>query len=271
MKYLLSFLLICSLAATGQKTYYLQPTGSDVNAGTLTAPFKTLQKAWTVVAPGDTIYLRGGTYAINTQQGLTGKNGTAAATIKVWAYPGERPAITLAAGSDLINTGLNVGLPFNGTAPDRGAIESGGQVIIVPPPPTPNAAPVANAGPDQTITLPTSTVTLNGSGTDIDGTIVKYEWSNAIGTKWPGQTVTMTGLIAGTYTYNLTVTDDKGATGTDQVTVTVLPAPPAPKTVLVNVWVYSDKTVSTATRQNLNKTMVCRIAVYTDGTIEKIK
>ena len=184
---------------------------------------------------------------------------------------GSLPDITafnLASGSDLINTGINVGLPFNGTAPDRGAIEYGSQVIIVPPPPTVNAAPVANAGPDQTITLPTSTVTLQGSGTDTDGTIVSYVWSNAIGTTWSGQNQTMSGLIAGTYTYYLTVTDNKGATGTDTVKVTVNPAP---RTVLLNIWVYSDKTVSTATRQNLNKTMVCRIAVYSDGTIEKLK
>ena len=35
-----------------------------------------------------------------------------------------------------------------------------------------NIPPVANAGVDQIITLPTNTVSLNGSGTDADGTIV---------------------------------------------------------------------------------------------------
>jgi PKD domain len=187
---------------------------------------------------------------------------------------GSLPSIaflTPAAGSPLINTGANVGIPYNGTAPDIGAFESGGQVIILPPPPNVNAAPVASAGRDQTITLPTSQVTLQGFGTDADGTIVSYVWSNAIGTKWNGQTQLMSVPVSGTYTYTLTVTDDKGATGTDQVTVTVLPAPPPPKTVLVNIWVYSDKTISTANRQNMNKTMVCRITVYSDGSIEKIK
>ncbi len=44
-----------------------------------------------------------------------------------------------------------------------------------------NKIPVANAGADQTITLPVATVTLNGSGTDADGTIKAYTWSQTSG------------------------------------------------------------------------------------------
>ncbi len=44
-----------------------------------------------------------------------------------------------------------------------------------------NIAPTANAGNDQTITLPTSTVTLSGSGTDPDGTISAYSWTKISG------------------------------------------------------------------------------------------
>ena len=39
-----------------------------------------------------------------------------------------------------------------------------------------NQAPNANAGPNRIITLPTSSATLNGSGTDADGTIATYLW-----------------------------------------------------------------------------------------------
>ena len=35
----------------------------------------------------------------------------------------------------------------------------------------PNQPPVADAGLDQTITLPVNTVTLSGSGSDADGTL----------------------------------------------------------------------------------------------------
>jgi hypothetical protein len=89
-----------------------------------------------------------------------------------------------------------------------------------------NQSPVANAGPDQTITLPTNTVILTGSGTDSDGTISGYTWTKASGpaatlTNANTATLTVTNMVEGVYVFNLTVTDNAGATGTDQVTVTV--------------------------------------------------
>ena len=45
----------------------------------------------------------------------------------------------------------------------------------------PNIPPTANAGTDQTITLPTNTVSLSGSGTDPDGTISSYSWTKISG------------------------------------------------------------------------------------------
>ena len=44
-----------------------------------------------------------------------------------------------------------------------------------------NIPPTANAGADQLITLPTNTVSLNGSGTDADGTITAYAWTKISG------------------------------------------------------------------------------------------
>ena len=44
-----------------------------------------------------------------------------------------------------------------------------------------NIAPTANAGTDQSITLPTSTISLSGSGTDPDGTISAYNWTKISG------------------------------------------------------------------------------------------
>jgi len=89
-----------------------------------------------------------------------------------------------------------------------------------------NAAPVANAGSDKSITLPTNTLSVTGSATDSDGTISSYSW-----TKKSGSTVTLSGtstktlalsnLVAGTYVFTLTVKDNDGATDTDDVTVVV--------------------------------------------------
>jgi len=43
--------------------YYVAATGSDSNAGTLTAPFATVAKGFSVAQTGDTIYVRAGTYS----------------------------------------------------------------------------------------------------------------------------------------------------------------------------------------------------------------
>lgn len=88
--------------------------------------------------------------------------------------------------------------------------------------------PTADAGENQVVTLPVSSVTLDGSGTDSDGTISSYAWVKISGT---GGTISnaniaapnVTGLTAGTYIYQLTVTDNDGLTGTDTVQITVNP------------------------------------------------
>ncbi len=106
-------------------------------------------------------------------------------------------------------------------------------IIVNPAPsqPPPNIAPVANAGPAQTITAPASSVILNGSASfDPDGTIVSFSW---VLTSGQGSVIIsnsnkviagISGLTPGTYTFQLTVTDNSGATNSDQVTVTVNPA-----------------------------------------------
>jgi hypothetical protein len=96
-----------------------------------------------------------------------------------------------------------------------------------------NQPPTANAGSDQSITLPTNSVNLTGSGTDSDGTIASYLWSKQSGgaatiTSPTAQNTSITGLVQGTYVFQLQVTDDDGATGVDTVTVIVNPAANVP-------------------------------------------
>ena len=94
-----------------------------------------------------------------------------------------------------------------------------------------NQSPVANAGLDQNITLPTSTATLTGSGTDTDGTISAYAWTKISGpaggtiTSATSASTTVTALVQGTYKYELKVTDNNGAVDRDTVQVNVNPAP----------------------------------------------
>lgn len=77
---------------------YVAPTGDDIiGDGSISNPYQTIEKAWTVVAAGDTIYLRGGTYshAIIGETNLAGKSGTALLPINIYNYPNEKPIIDL--------------------------------------------------------------------------------------------------------------------------------------------------------------------------------
>ena len=98
-------------------------------------------------------------------------------------------------------------------------------------PPEPNQPPVMNAGAAQEITAPASSVTLTGSGSDIDGTLAAYAWVKLSGgaatiTSPSSATTTVTGLVPGSYVFQLTGTDNDGATATATVSVLVKPNTP---------------------------------------------
>lgn len=90
-----------------------------------------------------------------------------------------------------------------------------------------NSAPVAYAGADRNLTLPTNTIKLYGSAKDSDGKIVSYQWSQYSGptrvaisySRYP--TCQVHYLKQGTYVMKLTVKDDDGAVATDHVSVKV--------------------------------------------------
>ena len=90
-----------------------------------------------------------------------------------------------------------------------------------------NISPTANAGADVTIQLPTNMATLNGMGTDPDGTIASYAWGQISGpstaTLAGANTANLTAsnLIAGDYEFELTVADDGGATSSDRAKIIV--------------------------------------------------
>lgn len=85
------------------KQIFVAPDGDDSNTGTMASPFWSVQRAQTEANPGDTVYLRGGTYQINpsdisqVEQNLFAcisfldKDGTPGNSINYWAYPGETP------------------------------------------------------------------------------------------------------------------------------------------------------------------------------------
>src|SRR5205085_406477 len=91
--------------------------------------------------------------------------------------------------------------------------------------------PTANAGNDITLTLPVNSTALLGSGSDPDGTIASYAWTRVSGPTTftlgtaNAATTTLTNLVQGTYVFMLTVTDNAGATASDNITVVVNTAP----------------------------------------------
>lgn len=85
--------LLLSVAATGSASaasYYVALSGNDANPGTLSAPFRTINKAAGVAAPGDVVNVRGGVY--NGQVSI-GSKGTSSARITFRSYPGELAVI----------------------------------------------------------------------------------------------------------------------------------------------------------------------------------
>lgn len=93
-----------------------------------------------------------------------------------------------------------------------------------------NDSPVADAGKDQVLYLPARTITIDGGKSHDDGLIDSYVWTRAGLSPAAGEVVNgsdhksmlqLTGLVKGQYTFQLTVTDDKGLTGNDEVTLIV--------------------------------------------------
>jgi hypothetical protein len=129
------------------------------------------------------------------------------------------------------------------------------QVTVNPAPPPP--PPTANAGPDQSITLPANTVTLSAASSSGKDSIVSYQWTVLSGPAGdsltaPDSVVTgLTNLTAGTYSVQLKVTDDSSETGLDTVSITVI-SPAINKPPVVTVGSNQNITTSTA---NLTSTV----------------
>ena len=112
MKKIFALFFFSLSALSSATTYYLSPEGNDLlGNGSIENPWFTLNKAWAIISAGDTIYMRGGTYVLNSPQILTGKNGTAGKFINVWAYSGENPILTK---SVLFNYTVYCGVYFKG-------------------------------------------------------------------------------------------------------------------------------------------------------------
>jgi len=132
------FLLTIDLFA---KNYYVAVTGSDTNAGTsVSLPYASVTKAVSVMIAGDTIFLRGGTYTLNSRINIS-KSGTSTSKFYMFAYTGDsRPILDfsgMAIGSS--NQGVLLssasywyikGIKIKGAGDNGMQINGGGNNII---------------------------------------------------------------------------------------------------------------------------------------------
>jgi hypothetical protein len=179
-----------------------------------------------VVPPGSTVNLDGG--------GSTDSNGTIATY--AWTQTAGTPVSLLSPGTatpSFTAPGTAGALTFQLSVTDNGGASHTDTVTV-----TVNAIPVANAGADQTVSAGAA-VSLAGSATDADGSIASYAWLQTSG---PAVTLGSANSATATFTapaatttlaFELTATDNRGATHVDAVTVTVLaivnpPLDPAP-------------------------------------------
>ncbi len=84
-----------------------------------------------------------------------------------------------------------------------------------------NIAPIADAGPDRTVELPVDRITLFGTASDKDGSIVSYKWEKTAGGSCTFSNTnslrpTVSKVEVGKYIFKLTITDSDGAVKTDE-------------------------------------------------------
>lgn len=131
-------------------------------------------------------------------------------------------------------SGLNEGVTYHFVVRAYdGILESADseEVDYTPAAVVPNQAPTAVAGQNQVV-YEGASVALDGSGSsDIDGSIVGYQWAqiggtgisiNGASTSQASFTAPVVGLDGDNLTFRLTVTDEDGASASSNVTVSVL-------------------------------------------------
>lgn len=132
-------ILFSSLTLSHAATWYAAPTGTDGGSGTLANPISLARAVGngmlsSPAGPGDTIYLRDGTYAGGLTTDL---NGSAGNPITLRPYQSERPIIsTSTAATVLLNVyGQDItiqGIEFQNTAANRSITRGAALMVFAP-------------------------------------------------------------------------------------------------------------------------------------------
>jgi hypothetical protein len=90
-RWMLAVLCLWTAGRLTAAEYWVSPHGNDASAGTQESPWQTLSKAAAVAAPGDTVFLRTGTYNETLRPA---KSGEADKPIRFVGASGERPILS---------------------------------------------------------------------------------------------------------------------------------------------------------------------------------
>jgi len=109
--FLISFFCILNTKQLQGEIYYLSPSGSNDNPGTIERPWRTLQTAAGKMSPGDTLLMRGGMYRQATQLSVS-HSGSSGYPLLFRNYPGEVPVFckskSFSNSSDWTDRGGNI-------------------------------------------------------------------------------------------------------------------------------------------------------------------
>lgn len=197
---------------------------SVVVVGSSSTPVVNTGPSQTITLPTNSVSMDG--------SGSTTPAGTTITSYKWMQTSGGNAKITSPSSAKTTITGLEEGTYiFKLTVTNSAGLSSSGWVAIK----VMGAAavieklpPITKAGSDKTITLPTNSVTLDGSASEAQqGRIISYAWKQVSG---PSATIvspdaaktSVKDLVKGSYVFSLTVTSDNGKRSTDEVSVTVL-------------------------------------------------
>jgi endonuclease/exonuclease/phosphatase family metal-dependent hydrolase len=132
-------------------------------------------------------------------------------------------------------TGLTPGVyTFRLTAIDNLGVSNTDDVLV-----RVNSLPSVDAGPDQTLATGSTSVTLSGTATDADGDTLTKTWSRVSGPNTPTivspntLSTNVTGMVAGTYVFRLTVSDGINPNVTNDVQIVISTASNQPPVVNV--------------------------------------
>jgi len=144
---------------------------------------------------------------------------------------------------------------------NRGAASPVTDFVAVMVQAAPNQAPIANAGPDQTVASGAIVQLSGAASTDVDGSIAAYAWTQASG---PAVTLSNAAIVAPTFpapivlsattlTFSLGVTDNLGAASAATDSISIIVQPPGAGMVTVSGrWTFARIPMVTTTNAALD-------------------